>query len=439
MSSITLYLLLAIYVFCLLAITWWTKRNESSESYLIAGRDRSWWQVSISKYAGSVGAGWLITYTGFSYAYGWPLNLLVLGAIAGVWVYASWAVPRIRTQQTASAYTQGDFVYAKTNSIVAKQFLNFSTCIMILLTLLIAAVGAASLLETFGFFSYEIALLFTILITTGYVMLSGFKAVMLTDVLQGVLLLLLLVAVVFGLLSAHSVSFESLAERRDISNLGIIILVFFGFMATFADPTRFQVTYAGKSNEAVRKGMLVTIIPLSITIALIYLLANSVYGLDSTLEAAQVFPVALMTYLPDILIPFGILAFFVALMSTVDSYLYALASHSVQLFTHQKLTSKLVQKMIFFYGFLVIAIALVFRDVVDIAVLTGAMLMVIAIPILYLIAGGRDGLRFVLLLAGGYVGMFMGILILGLVPDAGAFVLLGFLCSLLVPKRLFAK
>ncbi len=431
-----LYGLLGGYLFFLLLVTLYAGRGQSGESYLIAGRDRSWWQGGFSKYAGSVGAGWLIAYAGFAYEYGWPLNFIILGAVAGIVLYAYWAVPRIRTLQTTQAYTQGDFVYVCTNSVLAKQCLNVSTCIMVLLTLLIAAVGAASLMETFGFLGYEMALLLTIGITIGYVAISGFKAVVLTDIIQALLLLVLLVVVVGGVLTTHPVTFEVLLERRDISLLGVAILIIFGFVATFADPTRFQITYAGKDNRSVRKGMMFTIVPAFVTILSIYVLANSVYTLNPHLDSAQVFPVAIATYAPEVLIPLGILVFFIALMSTVDSYLYSLATHAGQLLSNRTLDSAFVRKITVVFGVVIIAIAWFFRDVVNFAVLSGAMLIIIAIPILYLIAGGRDGSRFIILLLGGYGGAVVGVLTLGLTPDAGAFVLLGFLLSCCVPKQL---
>lgn len=434
-----LYILLGVYFLIVIGISAWGHRGQSSESYLIADRNRAWWQIGFSKYAGSVGAGWLITYTGFAYQFGWPLNLVILGAVAGVLLYAIWAVPRIRTVRTAAAYTQGDFVLACTDSPVAQKCLNISTCIMIVLTLLIAAVGSATLLETFGLLCYEVALILTMSATVLYMVLSGFKAVVFTDIIQGILLVALVIAIAASIVFANPVSVETLIERRDVTLLGTLILIVFGFVATFADPTRFQLTYAGASNEAVKKGMIFTIAPSIITIVAIYLLASAVYEMNSSLEAAQVFPVAIMEYLPGILVPLGVLLFFIALMSTVDSYLYALATHSTQIFSRQKFTTAYIQKMILLYGVVITIIAWLYRDIVDIAVLSGAMLIIIAIPILYLISGGRDGVRFVMLLVGGYAGALVGILTFGLSPDSGVFVLIGFALAAVVPKRMLDR
>ena len=430
-------ILLAFYAIALIWISWRAKRNETEEGFLIADRKRSWWQVGFSKYAASVGAGWFIVYSGFAYEFGWPVALVFIGAIVGVLLYAYWATPRIRVPEAAKAYTQGDYVEARTDSTTAKLFLNFAVILLAFVALLTAVVGGAALLDTYGLMSYEAAVAFIVLITVGYILLSGFRAVMLTDVLQGVMLLGLVTVVIVGLLTVQPVTLEILTESRNISILGTAMLMVFGVVSVFADPTRFQVTYAGASSRAVTKGMLFSIAPLLFTAWVLFLLGNSVYLLDANLASADVFPTALATYLPELLVPFGFLVFFVAVMSTADSYLYAIASHTAQFLSKASLRQLIIRMLIGGYGLILMVVALVFRDVVDLGVLTGAIIMVISVPMLYLIAGGQNGMRFVVLLASGFIGAFTGILVLGLIPDSGIFVLAAFLLSLLVPvKRL---
>lgn len=427
-------ILFVIYLAALLIISWLAGRGETEEGFLIAGRDRTWWQVGISKYAAAVGAGWFLAYSGFAYEYGSPVFLIFAGATVGVLLYAFWAVPRIYAQ-TSQAYTIGDYVFARTKSEIAKQFVNITAIVMLSLNLLIAVVGGSTLLQTFGLFTYELGVILMVSTVVTYMLLSGFRAVMLTDILQGVLLLLLLLVISVGLLQVQSVPLDMLLVVRDISGLGMAILVVFGVVSVFADPTRFQVTYAGKDTEAVRRGMLFSIVPLLVTGGLIFLFSNAVYLLNPNLEAAAVFPTALLEYVPVALVPFGFLAFFVALMSTSDSNLYALASHSTMLPNIRTTNRKTVRWLLVAYGALLICLGLLLRDLIDVAVLTGALLIIVAIPMIYLIANGTSGLRFVTLLAGGWFGAFLGVIVMGIVPDAGIFVLLGFILVSLIPER----
>jgi len=419
-------------------VSWYVGRGESEEGFLIADRKRNWWQVGMSKYAASIGAGWFIAYSGFAYEYGSPMFLVFIGAIAGVLVYAIWAVPKIRTV-SSNAYTQGDFVLAKTNSSVARDFLNGTSILMTVLTTLIAIVGGATVLDSFNIVQYEVAVIVMVGVVLLYMLLSGFKAVMVTDVVQGILLLVLLTMVVVGLAIASPLDSVTLLESRNISPLGMTMLSVFGILAVFSDPTRFQLTFAGKSDHSVSKGMLTSIFPFLLTALLIYTLSAAVYSFDSTLTAAEVFPTALSSYVPSALVPLGFLVFFVALMSTSDSSFFALAAHTTSFITKNNPTKKLIRQLLIFYSILLAIGALLFTDVLDLAVLTAALLIVIAIPIIYLIAGGSSGIRFTALLAGGWIGVFVGLFITGLEPDAGAFVLLGFVVAALLPKRFLMR
>ena len=286
--------------------------------------------------------------------------------------------------------------------------------------------------------SYEWALVLVSLVTVGYMLLSGFRAVMLTDIVQGVIIVIAVIAVLVGFHTVQPLQGEAIFEIRNISVLGVAVLAVFGFVSIFADPTRFQVTLAGRDDASVRRGMLLTLPLLIITALAIYLVAASVYVINDALEAAAVLPIALFEYLPATFLPIGTLLFFVAIMSTVDSVLYALATNSVQLL-QRPMTPQLVRRFILLYAVCLVAVSLIFRDVVDIATLSGAVMIVMAVPILYLINGGRSTVRFNLLCGGGVVGMLLGLALVGLEPDAGALVLLGFVVAALIPVSWFRK
>ena len=432
------FVLLALYVSVLLYVSWRISRQESEEGYLIADRDRPWWQVMASKYAASVGAGWFVVYGGFSYEFGAPISFVFLGAIVGVLLYAYWATPRIRAV-SAGCYTQGDYVFACTKSVTAKDAMNIIVSAASLLTLLIAAVGAATLFESFGVMSYELSVIFTVVVVLSYILLSGFKAVVFTDLVQGALLFILLGFVVWSMSQSSFASAETLLEVRNITPLGVAMITLFGIVVAFSDPTRYQVTFAGESTQAVKKGMATTIIPLFLTAFAIYLIGSTVYELDSGLISSAVFPYALETFLPESLLGIGFLLFFVALMSTADSVLYALSTHTAHFFFKGDLQRYSVQITTVGYAMLVVLLSILFRDVVDIAVLAGALVLVIAFPMFYIIGGGTNGIRFNLLLGGGIFGAAVGIAVFGLEPDAGAFVVVGNLIATVIPVRWFSK
>lgn len=107
-----LYLLLGIYILALMAIGFFISRQKSSEDFLIGGRNRKGWQIMLSKFAGSIGASWFITYTAFAYEYGFGVYLILVGFIMGYFFFAYWAAPRIyRYSKEEKFYTQGAFSF----------------------------------------------------------------------------------------------------------------------------------------------------------------------------------------------------------------------------------------------------------------------------------------------------------------------------------------
>ena len=65
-----IYIYLGLYIALLLVVSYIVSKRQNSEDFLISGRDRGGWQIMASKFAGAIGAGYFITYTGFAYEYG---------------------------------------------------------------------------------------------------------------------------------------------------------------------------------------------------------------------------------------------------------------------------------------------------------------------------------------------------------------------------------
>ena len=430
----TLFLgLLVGYIGVLIAISYYVGRSESDEDYLIAGRDRPWWQILFSKYAANVGAGYLLTQTAFAYEFGISLIPIVVTAIAGILIYAYYAAPRIyRVASEYRAYTQGDYVAAVTNYKPAQYLTNSAAAILALLIVVISVSGGATLMEEFGVLSYEVAVFLTLGIVLMYIYASGYKAVMITDVLQGLMMLVLLTVVAFGILSGHTVSSEVLLEARNLSPLGIIMISLFGIVGVFAYADRYQITYAAGDERGLKKGMAWVFVPIVYTSVLLYVIGNVVYSVDPLIGSSAVYVVAIQDFLPAALIPFAVIIFFAALMSSADSYVYVLASHT-QIFIGEALQKHMLQIMTVLFGILVAALALVFREVVDLAIASAAVAFAISFPMIYLIIGYTDGCRFFAMLFLGLFGVVLGIITIGLVPDAAIMPFVCFLIGLTLP------
>ena len=433
------FTLLVLYIFSLLFISWWANRNNTSEDYLIAGRNRPAWQIMFSKYAASIAAGWLIVYTSFAYEYGLGVMVVFVGSVIGSLLYARWAAPRIYpVANEFKCYTHSDFVFALTKSQLAKTITNILAISMSMMVMIVAAVGGATLLEIYSSLTYEAALFLTVGVVLGYILLSGYRAVMLTDILQGALLIVLLSIIALSLLIDNPVPVSSFLEIREISWLGLSMLAVFGFVSLFADPNRYQVGFSASSSKALSKGMYHTIIPFLYTGVVLFCIGVVMYGVDKTLTGAEVFPQAIFSYAPSVLIPFGLLVFFVAIMSSMDSFIYLIATH-VEDLVHKKITKNGTRVYVVLVSLLIGLLALRFRDVVDLTIVSAALLFTLALPMIYLIAYQTKAGRFIGMTVGGVVGMFIGMAVIGLEPDAAVFVIIGNLAGTGIPPKLFTR
>jgi len=95
--SLTIYLVL--YILALFAISFYVSRRQTTEDFLISGRNRGGWQILFSKFAAGIGAGYFITYTGFAYEYGLGLFSMLLGLIAGLYLVVALASRRFNLKK----------------------------------------------------------------------------------------------------------------------------------------------------------------------------------------------------------------------------------------------------------------------------------------------------------------------------------------------------
>lgn len=424
---------LTMYVAILVYIGWHLGRTETAEDYLIAGRNRTWIQICFSKYAAAVGAGWFITYTGFSYEYGLGIGAVLLGLTIGFLTFAYWAAPRIYTQgQQANAYTQGDYVTARTGSMFGKQVIDGIAICSAFLSVVVAVVGGGLILREFGIVSYEIGVVVTLAIVLTYSLLSGYRAIMATDVVQGVIMLLLLCAVTWGIFSADQQVVKSFSTLRNISIMEMVAFVILGAVYMYASTERYQMTYAANSIAAVQKGMALSLAPVLVTAGLLFVIGSVVYHSGTVVENGAVFTTALFEFMPQSLMSVALVLFFAAIMSTIDTLLYVIASHSSTLLA-RPVSKTFVRSMLLITAGLVVVIALNFTDVVDLSLIAAGLLMPAATPMIYLIAGGTNPYRFNSLLVCGLLAGVGGLILLGPEPTSTVTGLLGNAVGALVP------
>ena len=209
--TLTLYfvLMLAIGVYA-----WWRTAN-TTEGFLLAGRDLSPGVTALSAGASDM-SGWLLLgLPGALYLTGLPAAWIAIGLVLGAWANWLLVAPRLRAQSEAlgNSLTIPEFLANRfPDSALALRVV--SALVIVLFFAVYTAsglVGGGKLFETAfvtllpegtGLSPYLLGIIITAVVVLIYTALGGFLAVSLTDVVQGVIMFVALIAmplvVLFG-------------------------------------------------------------------------------------------------------------------------------------------------------------------------------------------------------------------------------------------------
>lgn len=209
--TLTLYfvLMLAIGVYA-----WWRTAN-TTEGFLLAGRDLSPSVTALSAGASDM-SGWLLLgLPGALYVAGLPAAWIAIGLVLGAWANWLLVAPRLRAQSEAlgNSLTIPEFLANRFPDSALALRVTSALIIVLFFAVYTASglVGGGKLFETAfvtllpegtGLTPYMLGIVITAVVVLAYVALGGFLAVSLTDVVQGCIMFVALVAmplvVLFG-------------------------------------------------------------------------------------------------------------------------------------------------------------------------------------------------------------------------------------------------
>ena len=429
------------YALLLSFIGWYLSRGESEEGYLIANRNRPWWQILFSKFAATIGVAWFVSYTAFAYEYGWSMVTLIVGVMFGYLIYAYWGAPRILrfSNESGGFYGMGDLVKARTGSVHAERFINVYATVAAFLWVVIPVVGAGVLMDEFGLLAYEQAIVLTVVVVSLYVLASGFKAVIVTDVIQGLIVFFLLGAAVYVMYAASAAGDGALLAVRAIDPVLVFMFLFLGAAVTFASTDRYQLSYAAANEQAIKRGMATAFIPVAFAAITLLILGNLVFSVSADIDPDAAFAEAMRLFLDPVWFPMILIMFAAGLMSSIDSAVYAAATHSVQLFSARKISRATIQQAVIALAVLALVLAFVFRSITDLAIFTSSLAVGVAFAMIYLIAGRTNHLRFLSLVYCGVGATLIGVFVVGVTPMLAMFPLLGNILGAVLPVSWFSR
>ena len=316
---------LLLYFAVLLLVVTKEKKNDNVLDYFFAGRQLSFWQLSLTFIASWWGAGSAISTADLAYEdglgafwyYGVPVLLSTFLMILGA-----------RAIRKVGYLTQGKMLEARYSRATAKLL---SIMILIFMTFSAASqmVGVGSFFGTYLGIRYELAVLIGTGIVFIYSLFGGFRGVVLTDIIQFVLLLLSAIAV-FVVAMEHAGSLENIATRAaavgkpDYMSMTAGAAKYMTFVITFGCSWMIQANVwqrisATKSNEDAHRMTVMSFfayIPLYLLVVLTGMAGLTMFD---ALPPGGIVPTLVMWYMPPALGALAFVGISAAIMSTMDS------------------------------------------------------------------------------------------------------------------------
>jgi len=441
-------------MFLIIGISVYISKTSTSEDFLIGGRDRNGLAILFSKFAGAIGVSTLITYTGYAYTFGWGLFAMSIGSVVGYLLFAFWAAPKIKKLSLKGQfYTQGDLPKFVTNTKNTAVFTNLITIVVQFFWIVLSLAGGAKIIAFFDILSYEMALLITTGVVLTYVLVSGYKAVIITDIIQALIIIVFLIIIVYGVLDIPDLgNVIHNSTPRKVSIGSVLGLTLYGGLSVFgmADryqlcysakdekslkfgmgmADRYQLCYSAKDEKSLKFGMGMAIIPVLFIAFILLLIGLYVYQQNASLDADTVFVYAMKHFLNTSWLPLLLVLFFAGLMSSADTSIFAVASHSLfNVKEKNKIKSLRYATISTVVGAFVLAYF--WRNIVEITIVGAALRMTLSIAMIYVIKGNKNSGRFTASAIGGVAGL----LAFGPKPTIAITVLIGSLLGLIYKSK----
>jgi SSS family solute:Na+ symporter len=325
------------------------RKNTSTDDYYVGGRKLNSLHIGLSVVATDVGGGFSIGLGGLGFTMGLSGSWLLFTGLLGAWLSGVLLIPKVSALARRKGFLSFpqylEYVFDKRVALVAGLisaigYIGFTS------SQLLAGAKLAS--STFPSISLNQALLVMGIIAVVYTVIGGLKAVIYTDTIQWIVLMvgLIFVALPFayfrigGMDAIRSTLDPSFLSLTAVSWQMIVNWMFTIIPIWFIGMTLYQRIYAAKDTKTAQKGWFIAGLfeyPLMAFIGVVLgmfarvaleqnILPN--YTI-SNIDAEMGLPVLLRTILPVGFLGIVLSAYFSAIMSTADSCLMAASGNIV--------------------------------------------------------------------------------------------------------------
>ncbi|WP_297335369.1 sodium:solute symporter family protein [Algoriphagus sp.] len=336
-------LIFFIYMIIMLGVGFFfMRKNTNQEDYYVGGRSIGSIHIGLSVVATDVGGGFSIGLGGLGFAMGISGSWMLFTGLLGAWMAAVLLIPRVKSDPAfARFFTFPQIIGYLYNSTTAKvaAIICFLGYVGFTSSQLLAGAKLAS--GTFEVLDLQTALLIMGAIAVIYTVMGGLKAVIYTDTVQWIILMLGLMFIgipiayhfVGGWEGIHSTlpaEFFSLSNLswQDLFNWGITIIPIW-----FVGMTLYQRIFAARDEKTARKAWFIAglfewpiMAFMGVSLGLLSRVAveqGALEGFSTAMDPEMGLPVLLSQILPAGILGLMMSAYFSAVLSTADSCLMA--------------------------------------------------------------------------------------------------------------------
>lgn len=359
------------------------RHERDTRDYFLAGRSVKWWAVAGSIFGSNVSSHHMVGMTGLGLSAGFATANYEFGAVAGLLVLAFLFLPIYRR---LNVYTLSEFLEKRYDRRSLVVYSAVSIFVLVFIEMVATLFVGSHVLETLFGLHYRWGIVLVGFVTGLYTICGGLKAVIWTDVIQSVLLLVGGISVAYatlshdavggvaGVLDANPDKFHVFFSLRDkeLPWLGVMTgLMILHFNYWGMNQFIVQRALGARSNWDGRTGI-ITAGFFKLTIPFFTILTGMAAGKliaanvitlplnqEGVMNADMVFPELMKTLLPTGLVGLALAGLIGAILSTVDSMMNSAATLFTFDFYKRYVHPSASERQLIFVGRLSIGVALV--------------------------------------------------------------------------------
>jgi SSS family solute:Na+ symporter len=305
----------------------WGAKDETEEDYLIGGRNVPDWKLAGTISAGLIGGGVLLVFSEYTFRYGVSAFFILGGIILGTLATIPIALRFKKIADRQSFYTLPDlyaYEWGTRAGLLSTLIISLWTIGFVIMQL----ISAGEILAEMTQWHYWTGVVIAALTVASYLVISGFRAVVITDVLQYMALILLLILI--WPIAVNKIGWGGLSnafatansQHLDMGNaLGFFIL---GFLNMLVSADMWQRFYAARSEKDARRGLILSAILVSLAGLLLLVPPLFARAVLPNVAPNRALIESLKLLLPRALLGFGLVGILSTVVATLDTMVFIL-------------------------------------------------------------------------------------------------------------------